>query len=135
MEINFTIVKRKASPLIQALVSLCTGWSGMLVCKFMDIGGNSPYLAAFIGILFFVLINTIVSIAYESYFRYTVPSYYLYVALVAVLFLSAKQISGISIWTLKIYQNMLISISLFYFMVSIMVRIARFIFENTQKGF
>ena len=133
-EMTFTIVKKRATPWIQFGVSLLIGWVGMGICKLVHVQNGGEYFAAFIAIIFFCLISVVVSLAYESYFRYTVPSYYLYILLVIILFLSAKQLSGISIWTLYEYRMMLISISIFYLMASTMVRGVRLIYEAAEKG-
>ena len=102
----------------------------MGICKVMNLQNGAEYFAAFIAIILFCLINIVVSLAYDSYLRYTVPCYYLYILLVVILFLSAKFLSGISIWSLYEYRMMLISISIFYFMASSMVRIVRVIFYS-----
>jgi hypothetical protein len=61
------------------------------------------------------------------------PSFYIYIALVIVLFLSAKFFSGISIWTLSIYRNMLTSVSIFYLIISVLVRGLRLIYEAAER--
>ncbi len=106
----------------------------MGVCRVAALPVGSEYFAAFVAVIFFTLINVVVSLAYESFLRYTVPSYYLYVLLVAILLLSAKFLSGISIWTQYEYRMMLISISIFYLLASTMVRAIRLIYEAAQKG-
>src|SRR5690349_21271864 len=129
MELNFTLLKHRATPFYQVALALVVGLGGMVICKVIHAESGSEYFAAMVAIILFVLINTVVSIAYSSYFRYTVPSYYIYVGLVAVLFLSAKLFSGISIWTLPIYRNMITSVSIFYLIVSTLVRLLRLIYE------
>ena len=135
MDIDFTFVKKKASPLIQLVVSLLVGWVGMGVCRLINAASGSEYFAAFIGIIFFCIFNIVVSIAYQSYLRYTIPSFYLYILLGVVLFLSAKFISGVSIWSVYEYRLMLISVTIFYFIGSNMVRILRLIYDAAEKGF
>lgn len=134
-ELNFTIVKKRATPLIQFALSVLIGWAGMGICKLLHLHDAQEYFAAFIAIIFFCLINVIVSLAYESFLRYTVPCWYLYILLSAVLLLSAKFSSGISIWTLYEFRMMLISISIFYLMASVMVRGIRLIYEAAENGF
>ena len=56
------------------------------------------------------------------------------VALVIILLLSARGISGISIWNLPEFRMMLLPISIFYFMVSTMVRAIRFLYELAESG-
>ncbi len=133
-EITFTIVKKRASPLIQVVFALVIGWTGMGICRLLHTHNGEEYFAAFIALILFSIINIVVSLAYESFLRYTMPSFYLYILLVAALFLSAKFLSGFSIWNLYEYRMMLISLSIFYFMASSMVRIIRVIYEASKNG-
>ena len=133
-EITFTIVKKRASPLVQFALALFIGWAGMAVCRLLHTTNAEEYFAAFIAIIFYCLISIVVSIAYESFLRYTMPGFYLYILLVGLLFFTAKTLSGVSIWTQYEYRMMLISLSLFYFMASFMVRIIRGIYEASKNG-
>lgn len=132
-EMNFTIVQRKATPLVQLAVALAIGWAGMAVVKLIHSPAGTEYFAAFLGIIFFTIINTVVSIANRSWIQYTLPSYGWYAIMVAVLFLSAKYLSGISIWNLWEYRMMLTSITLFYFVISTLVRAVRFILDMAES--
>jgi hypothetical protein len=138
MELNITIVKKRATPLFQSGFAVVLGWfciAGIKLWPHHPLG--SEYFGAFIAIIFFTLINIVASIAYESYLRYTLPSYYLYIAMVAILFLSSKFLSGISIWdaSQEEYRMMLIAISIFYLVASTLVRAVRAIYEAAEKGF
>ena len=115
-------------------VSLVIGWLGMGVCQYMHVREGEQYFAALTAIIFFSLINVVVSLAYESYLRYTVPSYGLYVLLIAVIFLSAKGLSGISINKLPEYRMMINSISIFFFIGSTMIRGMRIIYDAAGEG-
>ena len=134
-EITFTIIKKRASPLIQFGFALSIGWAGIIICKLLQLHDAQEYFAALIALILFCLINVVVSLAYESYMRYTVPGYYLYILLVVILFLTAKFSSGISIWNLREYRMMLVSLSLFYLLASTMVRGIRLIIEAAESGF
>jgi hypothetical protein len=133
MELNFTLLKHKATPLYQFALALIVGLTGMLTCKVVEVKPGTEYFAAMIAIILYTLLNTVISVAYRSFLRYTMPSFYIYIALVVILFLSAKLFSGISIWTLSIYRNMLTSVSLFYLIISILVRGLRFIYEAAER--
>ncbi len=133
MELNFTLLKHRATPLYQLALALVVGLGGMVICKMIPAESGTEYFAAMVAIILYVLINTVVSLAYTSYFRYTIPSYYVYITLVVILFLSAKLFSGISIWTLPIYRNMVTSVSIFYLVVSTLVRVLRLIYEAAEK--
>jgi hypothetical protein len=128
-ELNFTIVNKRATPLVQFLTCLLIGWAGIAVVRFLHLQPGTEYFAAFLGIILFTIVNTIISIASNSYVKYTVPSYGFYVALVAVLFLSSKYSSGISIWNLWEYRMMFTSVTMFYFIISTLVRAVRFLFD------
>lgn len=132
-ELEFTFAKRKASPLVQFAVSLVLSLLVMLAGKGLKATADFSYVAAFVGILFFSIINTLVSVANASYFRYTVPSYALYVALVIITFLCAKFFSNISIWSLSEYRLMLISVTMFYVTASLLVRVIRLIYELSEN--
>ena len=134
-ELTFTIVKKRASPLVQLAVALLIGFIGMGICGLLHTNGSEEYFAAIVAVIFFCLINIVVSLAYESFLRYTIPSFYLYILLVAILFFTAKQLSGYSIWKLYEYKMMTTSVSLFYFIASVMVRAIRLIYEASSKGF
>ncbi len=134
-EINFTIVQRKANPWIQFGLALATAFSGMLICKIAHAGGGAEYFAAMVGIILYTIMNTVVSIAHGSFVRYTVPSYYIYIIMVAILFKSAKILSGISVLTLTEYRMMLLSVTLFYFVASVLVRLLRIIYEMAERDF
>jgi hypothetical protein len=135
LEVNFTLAKHRISPFMQVGIALGLGWLGMLICMVFHIAGASEYFAAFIAIIFYCLLNTVVSIAHPSFFRYTVPSYYLFIGLLIVLLLSARYTSGISIWNLEAYRMMLLSIVIFYAVASILVRAVRYIYEAALNDY
>lgn len=128
-EINFTIVNKRATPVVQFIVCLLIGMVGIGVVRLYQQHTGAEYFAAFLGIILFTIVNTIVSIASDSYFKYTIPSYGFYLLLVAILFLSSKYSSGISIWDLWEYRMMFTSVTMFYFIISTLVRAVRFLFD------
>ena len=134
-EANSFTIKKYASPLIQFGISVLIGWVGIAVCKLLHLQQGAEYFAAFFAIILFCLASIVISLAYESYLRYTVPGWYLYMLLVGILLLSAKFASGISIWSLYEFRMMLISISLFYLLASTMVRGIRLIYSAAESGF
>jgi hypothetical protein len=133
IDLDFRLVKRRVNPWMQFALALATGWLCILICKIAGAVSGTEYIGAMIGIILFTIVNTVVSIAQNSFLRYTVPSYYIYGLLVAVLFLSAKFISGISVCQLAEYRMMLFSVTLFYFIVSILVRLVRLIYEIAEN--
>ncbi|MFN8298714.1 MAG: hypothetical protein U0T75_06375 [Chitinophagales bacterium] len=134
-DMDFTIVRQRLTPLMQLVVALIVGWAGMLISKFTHQEVSTPYFAAFIGIIFFTIMNTVVSLANPSFVKYTVVSYGVYILLLALLLLSAKFVSGISIWDLWIYRMMTTSVTMFYVIVSILIRAVRFLFDIAQEDF
>ena len=133
MELGFTILRHKATPLYQLGLAVLVGLAGMGLCKLLHAEKGSEYFAAMVAIILYAILNTVISVANNSFLRYTMPSFYLFVALVVILFLSAKLLSGISIWNLPIYRNMLTSVSLFYIIISILVRGLRIIYEMAER--
>jgi hypothetical protein len=133
LEVNFTLIKHRINPYAQVGISIVLGWLGMLVCLLGHIPGASEYFAAFIAIVFYSLLNTVISLAHPSFFRYTVPSYYMFIVLLVVLLLSARYTSGISIWNLETYRMMLLPIVMFYAIASILVRALRFLYESAEN--
>ena len=134
-DMTFTVVKQRATPLTQLGIAIAIGWAGMLACKLLGLTQGAEYFAGLIAIIFYCLINTVVSIAHPSFFRYTLPSYYIFIALLIVLLLSARYLSGISIWTLDIYRMMLLPIVIFYAIASILVRGVRFIYDSAENDY
>jgi hypothetical protein len=134
IEVKFTLAHKRFNPFIQLAVALCTGWVGMFFCKIVHPGGGVEFFAAMVAIIFFAILNTVVSITYNSFFKYTVPSWYIYIMLVVVLFFSAKLLSGISIWKLEEYRMMLLSVTLFYFVASSLVRLVRLLYNAAENA-
>jgi hypothetical protein len=90
-------------------------------------------MAAFTGIVLYSLLNSIISVFHESFVKYTWPSWIIFTVLLVVLLLSARFISGISIWTLNEYRMMLGSIVAFYIITSLLVRLIRAIWEFAEE--
>ena len=133
VEVTFTLIKKRAGPFVQLAIALAIGWAGMLICKLGHIDGGREYFAGMVAVIFFTIINIVISFAYKSFLRYTVPSYYIYILLVVVLLQSAKLLSGISIWKVEEYKMMIVSITIFYLLGSILVRGIRFIYEIAEN--
>jgi len=119
----------------QVLVAAVVAYIGMAICRVVHLVGGQEYMAVFVGVIFFTVMNTVLSLAHTSYSKYTLPSYGYYLVMTAILLLSAKFLSGISIWDLWEYRMMLVSITLFYLVVSSFVRIIRFILEFAQSDY
>ncbi len=121
------------TPQRQALACLSLSLLGMVFCHFAFAGTANEFLAAFSGIMFYSLMNPVLSIFHESFAKYTWPSWLYYIALLIVLLLAARYISGTSIWALPEYRMMLGSIAAFYIITSIMVRVIRAIWEFAES--
>jgi hypothetical protein len=126
-------IASKFSPIRQALACAAISLSGMFVCHFVFRGGTTEFTAAFTGIVLFSMINSVVSIFNETFVKYTWPSWLLFIALLVVLLLCARYISGVSIWSLREYRMMLGSIVAFYVITSLMVRVIRAIWEFAEN--
>lgn len=126
-------IKSTFSPLRQALACAALSFIGMIICHFAFKGDSLEFSAAFIGIVLYALINSIISVFHETFVKYTWPSWMLFVALLVVLLLSARYISGISIWKLGEYRMMLGSVVVFYIITSLLVRLIRAIWEFAEQ--
>ncbi len=130
---EITIVQQRATPFAQFIVAVAIALLCMTIAHLFNSGLGFEFFGAFIGIIFFAIINTVVSV-FNPYFRkYTLPSYAFYVLLLVTLLLSAKFISGQSIWMYGEYRMMAISVSMFYFISSVLVRMVRFILEMAES--
>lgn len=105
MPLNFTIAHQKFTPWRQVAATVVIALVGMLAVKLSPLAAEYEYFVVMVSLVFFAIFNTIISLAYPSFFRYTVPSWYMYIAMAAVLLLTAKFLSGISIWDLWAYQH------------------------------
>jgi hypothetical protein len=77
--------------------------------------------------------NAVVSVFHETFMKYTGPSWMIFIGLIVVLLLSARLISGVSIWSLREYRMMLGSIVVFYIISSLLVRLVRAIWEFAEE--
>lgn len=105
---------------------------GMVVAvfSFLFLPGNAnEFSGAFIGILFYAIINNVLSIFNSSFKKYSLPSYGYYFLLVAMLLLFAKFLSHKSIWELPEFRFMFSAVTIFYLTTSVLVRIIRAIYE------
>ena len=125
-------IASRFSPFRQALA--CAGLSlvGMILCHFIFRGDSFEFMAAFVGIVLFSLMNSVVSVFHETFIKYTWPSWWFFFGLLVVLLLAARLISGVSIWTLREYRMMLSSIVVFYIITSLLVRVIRAIWEFAE---
>lgn len=98
--------------------------------SFLFLPGNAnEFSGAFIGILFYAIINNVLSIFNSSFKKYSLPSYGYYFLLVAMLLLFAKFLSHKSIWELPEFRFMFSAVTIFYLTTSVLVRIIRAIYE------
>jgi len=104
----------------------------MLFSKLVPGYPGKEFFAALLALIFFAISNTIISLGNDSYLRYTIPSYYIYILLTIILLLSARFLSGLSIWTLPIYRMMLVSVSIFYLVASTFIRGIKIIYEAAE---
>jgi hypothetical protein len=123
---------RAVTPVRQALACLLLAVAGMIISHIISLHGSNEFLAAFFGVMLFTIANSVVSIFHESFVKYTWPSWGLYVVLLVSLLLLARLISGVSIWALPEYRMMLLSVVFFYFMVSLLVRLIRLMWEFAE---
>jgi len=126
-------IANRFSPFRQALVCASFSLFGMICCHFIFRGDTFEFMAAFTGIVLFSVMNSVVSVMHESFVKYTWPSWMIFIGLLVVLLLSARLISGTSIWQLREYRMMLGSIVVFYIITSLLVRLIRTIWEFAEE--
>ncbi len=120
------------SPFKQALGCGALAYVGMIFCHFAFRGDSFEFMAAFTGIVLYCIMNAVVSVMHESFMKYTWPSWMIFIALLVILLLSARIMSGISIWKLGEYRMMLGSVIAFYFIASLLVRVVRMLWEFAE---
>lgn len=113
----------------QVALAVAIGLVGMLTAHYGNFEKGTEYFAVLVAMIFYVLTNSIASISEGSIYKYTLPSIYSYIAFSAALLLLAKFMSGISIWNLWEYRMMVVSLTFFYFVLSFLVRVIRFVLE------
>lgn len=117
-----SLMEKAFSPLMQALYSFGLGLVGIVVTKLLSPETYYQFLFAFVGIVFYCLINAAVSIFRDSFVRYTMVSWWISIGLTIVLLLVARFISGVSIKVHPEFIQMLISLAIFYIVLSLAVR-------------
>lgn len=113
----------------QVALAVAIGLVGILIAHYGNFEKGTEYFAVLVAMIFYVLTNAIASISESSIYKYTLPSIYSYIAFSAALLLLAKFMSGISIWNLWEYRMMVVSLTFFYFVLSFLVRVIRFVLE------
>lgn len=121
------------TPFRQALACGSLSFAGIVICHFLFRGDSTEFMAAFTGLVLYTIMNAVISVMHESFVKYTWPSWMVYMGLSAVLLLCARYISGISIWSLREYRMMLGSITVFYIVASLLVRLVRTIWEFAEE--
>ena len=126
-------IANRFTPFKQALACATLSLVGMVFCHFIFRGDSFEFMAAFVGIVLYSLINSVVSVFHETFMKYTAPSWGFFFALLVVLLLAARFISGVSIWTPSEYRMMLGSIVVFYIITSLLVRVIRATWEFAEE--
>ncbi len=121
------------NPIRQGIVALALGLAGIFFCKLVSFSADAQFSLAFTGIILYCLMNSILSVFNESFAKYTWPSWAVFLVLVIVLLLSARVVSGESIQAHKEFIKMLLSISLFYMVLSVLVRLIRAMWEFAEN--
>ena len=128
-----SLSKRFFSPLVQAIAVLVLSLAGIAGTKLLGMNTSYLFLTSFMGLGVYCLINVIISIFHESFVRYTMISWWLYAGLTVVLLLAARFISGVSIRAHAEFIQMLISLSIFYVVTSILVRGIRAVWQFAEN--
>ena len=121
------------NPLRQGLFALTLGVVGIVFCKLVSFSASAQFSLAFTGIILYCLLNSIISVFNPSFTKYTWPSWGVFAVLVIILLLTARYISGESIQAHKEFIKMLLSVSLFYMVLSVLVRLIRAMWEFAEN--
>ena len=124
----------KLSLFRQFLISLMLGLMFMLITRLSEMGGGAEFGAGFSGILFYTVMSSFLSVFHDSFVKYTLRSYGWYLLLAIILLLSARLLSGLSIWTLPEYRAMFLAVSIFYFITSLAARIIRAVYHFAETS-
>lgn len=121
------------TPFAQGVLSLIIGIVGMLIAKIAGIESYFVFVFSFVAIVFYSLMNNVLSIFQPSFQKYTYPSWGIFVILVVVLLLGARTLTGESIQQHGEFIKILLSVVLFYFVLSLMMRIIRAMWEFAEN--
>jgi hypothetical protein len=124
---------KSVTPVKQALFGLALGLVGMTIAHFAVKGEGYEFIAAFIGLLMFIVINAFASITGEGFIKYTLPSFGIYIVLLAALMFLARLISGTSIFEYYPYQMMVVAFSGFYIIATIIARLIKALYEFSNE--
>lgn len=121
------------TPLVQGALTLVVGIVGMLMSKLIGAESYFVFILSFVAIVFYSLMNNVLSIFQESFQKYTWPSWGVFIVLIVVLLLSARGLTGESIRQHSEFIKILLSVVLFYFVLSLMMRIIRAMWEFAEN--
>ena len=124
---------KRIPPVVQTCIGFLLGLGSIIVINVTKPEVAAEFMGVFTGILFFILINCLLSLFHPSFQRYTLPSFLFYILLLAGLLQAAKRFSGESIWNHGAYQGMAVTLSLFYVVLSFLARIIRAIYHFTTS--
>ncbi|MFN8310996.1 MAG: hypothetical protein U0T73_13620 [Chitinophagales bacterium] len=119
-------------PIYQALVSLLIGWIAIGVAHVAVPAQGYEFAGALVALVLFGIANAFGSVFHPKFQTYTLPSWGLFLLLLIVLLLSARAASGSSIRKYHEYILSVGSICAFYFVVSILVRVIRALWEFAE---
>jgi len=121
------------TPLVQGALTLVVGIVGMLMSKLIGAESYFVFILSFVAIVFYSLMNNVLSIFQESFQKYTWPSWGVFIVLIVVLLLSARGLTGESIRQHSEFIKILLSVVLFYFVLSLMMLIIRAMWEFAEN--
>jgi hypothetical protein len=82
------------TPVAQGVLSIMIGIVGMLMAKIIGVESCFVFIFSFVAIVFYSLMNNVLSIFHESFQKYTLPSWGVYAILIVVLLLTARALTG-----------------------------------------
>jgi hypothetical protein len=130
---NTNFIVNFLTPLRQALFAIFFGLIGMALAKIFSAPNYFCVVLSFVSIVFFSLVNNILSIFQTSFKQYTLPSWGAYASIVIVVLMMARLISGDSIQKHPEFLKILFSVSLFYIVLSVLMRVIRAMWEFAEN--
>ncbi len=121
------------TPLVQGGLTIVIGIVGMWISKLLGAESYFVFILSFVAIVFYSLMNNVLSIFQESFQKYTWPSWGVFLVLIVVLLLTARVLTGESIRQHSEFIKILLSVVLFYFVLSLMMRMIRAMWEFAEN--
>lgn len=120
-------------PHFQAFIAYGLGLLLIIASGFFGKKMGHEFEGAFSAMVMYILVNVMISIYQPFFMKYTLPSWGIYILLTALLLLTAKFFSGQSIRDYFEFVDMLASITAFYIIASLAIRVIKNIWDFLES--